>query len=321
MAVGEGCGKILLFGEHAAVYGRPAVGIALPLTIRVRIEESRARGLGFIDFEPDDEAVFRELARYLHDSDLPFEFPESCTVAVESAVPRSAGLGSSAALCTAIVRSLNSSLPVDTINLWRWANKLEAYFHGTASGIDTGLAFAEGVLAFYPSPHEVPAITRLEPFRFAIVIGTVARSGTTMQHVQRLRELMESGDAATVAAIDRLGELSQLAIDLFESTHPGGSGAASMGRLADLAHTELQKLGLSVEPLEDLLATGRSVGSLGGKLSGAGGGGAFFLIFEDHDAATRAESLLTQRIESLRMPARICGAFSVSRSGVDKLHR
>ncbi len=321
MAVGTGCGKILLFGEHAAVYGRPAVGIGLPLTIRVRIEESRGKGLEFENLLADEEVELRKFAEFIRDSDLSFGFPDSCCVTIESEVPGSAGLGSSAALCIAVVRALNPNKPVDSTDLWRWANALEAYFHGNASGIDTGLSRGKGVVAFHPSPTDLPRVTRLETFSFALVIGTVKRSGSTKQHVQRLREMMDRGDADTLRAVDELGRLSECAIRTFQSKKTGESGALAIAALADAAHVELQGLGLSVETTDYLLESGHAVGSLGGKLSGAGGGGAFYMIFEDANEASRAGSALSRQIEIQGLPASICGVFSVSQTGVVTLQR
>ena len=286
------------------------------MTTQIRIEESDGEDLEFGDMAPSDEAELRKLARFLRDCDLAFMFPESCFITVESEVPRSVGLGSSAALCTAIVRALNPTLPDDRLELWRWANTLESYFHGTPSGIDTGLARSEGVTAFTPAPTEIPRATRLVTFSFALVVGTVARSGSTKKHVSRVREKMQRGDSETIRVIEKLGELSQRAIDMLQSDSRYSSDAAAIGSYANEAHAELQKLGLSVETTDYLIEKGRSVGSLGGKLSGAGGGGAFFLIFEGSDQAIEASTVLRQKVDSLELPARICGAFSVARTGV-----
>ncbi len=51
------------------------------------------------------------------------------------------------------------------------------------------------------------------------------------------------------------------------------------------AMRELRGVGLSTPGLDSLLAAGKRAGALGGKLSGAGGGGAFFLVADSARAA------------------------------------
>ena len=73
----------------------------------------------------------------------------------------------------------------------------------------------------------------------------------------------------------------------------GAAGTAGeLGRLAGEAQELLAALGVSTPALDRILEAGRAAGALGGKLSGAGGGGAFFLVCSDEDTAGRVRQAI-----------------------------
>ena len=80
-----------------------------------------------------------------------------------------------------------------------------------------------------------------------------------------------------------------------------GSGelAEELGGLAERAHRELERLGLSTPELEDLLEAGARAGAVGGKLSGAGGGGAFYLVARTSEAAHQVSRAVRARAREL----------------------
>jgi mevalonate kinase len=96
---------------------------------------------------------------------------------------------------------------------------------------------------------------------------------------------MKAGDVETARCLDELGGLSTAACDALQG--PGGQAARRIGELAEQAMRRLRALGLCVPAQDGLLDAGRAAGALGGKLSGAGGGGAFFMVAPDRRAAVR----------------------------------
>jgi mevalonate kinase len=136
---------------------------------------------------------------------------------------------------------------------------------------------------FVPHPPGLPDIEELPGFPLHLVFGAVPRSGDTGTLVGGLRKRVESGDSAAVGMLDRLGKLAGEAIRLFRD----GSELRPqrLGALAREAQEGLKALDLSTPGLDDILEDGRRFGALGGKLSGAGGGGAFYLVCETPDAA------------------------------------
>jgi mevalonate kinase len=162
---------------------------------------------------------------------------------------------------------------------WRLAHRLEGIFHGTPSGVDTGLAVMEGTCAFQPHPPDLPAFERLPCPLPGLVVAAVPRDASCGALIADLGRRLGSGDRSAIRAIDSLGEIAAAARNALRRC--GGDAAAPLAGLADDAMGLLRGLGLSTPALDALLDAGRRAGALGGKLSGAGGGGAFFLVVRD----------------------------------------
>jgi mevalonate kinase len=314
VAVGTGFGKLILFGEHAAVYGEPALGVSLPLETTVRIDAQSRGGVQLEGLDAGDTARFLELRTFIDGLALDVAFPDHCSISIASNVPRAAGLGSSAAFSTALVTALADAAEppaLDRDSLWRNANEIERFFHGTPSGIDTGLALLGGINALYPSPPSIPKWRGLAGVPLTLVVGTVQREGSTKALVGAIGERIRSEDPATVAGIGELGAISRRAIELFDAPEGSQPAIAEICELAERAQTTLCALGLGSDLLDSVLETGRRLGARAGKLSGAGGGGAFYLIVEELDAAYRCSTGIGRWARERNVPVRIHGVFSL----------
>ncbi len=306
-ARGVGRAKLLLFGEHSAVYGSPASGISLPLTTEIRLTETRHRTYRLYGVDREDIPEFNRLITFIDDQidsgeiDLPY--PSDCDIELSSAVPKSRGLGSSAALSAALAQSLlklhASSKGCyeieqdETHRLLETSNHIERFFHGTPSGIDTRLALGSGVLALYPNPPGIPVAHELSGPILTLVVGSTKREGSTKSLVASIRARMQNTDRETTASIDALGALAAESIELLSSS---ATTPKEIGATANRAQKHLRALGLSTPTIDTLLETGLSAGAAGGKLSGAGGGGAFYLVARDRKQALICRDRLREKI-------------------------
>jgi mevalonate kinase len=303
-AVGSARAKLILFGEHAAVFGHPAIGISLRECTRVTIDGAPSPRWNLDAVVPEDRETVAALLGRL-ELLVPDLAPRGrAGVRIESDVPRGAGFGSSAALCGAFARAalayVEAAGPETAVpdaagsgaarsDPWSLAHDLERLFHGTPSGIDTGLALLPGVLAFSPQPPALPGCVALPGVSLWLIVGALPRDGASLALVQGVGQRMNAGDQAARDAIEALGKIAAGARNLLQRA---GSGpvvqAEGIGSLADRAMDSLRSLGLSSPGLDAILGFGKRAGSLGGKLSGAGAGGAFFMVMQDGAAAAAA---------------------------------
>ena len=180
---GEAGGKLLLFGEHAAVYGRPAAGLGVPWKLRLR----------FVPAREGDRAG--PASEHLRDAcrRIGVDAPPAGALEVHSQIPLGVGLGSSAALCVALARAVGDAAAAWR-GLWDAAHRAEHAFHGSPSGIDTGLALLGGVHRFTPRcPGGVPSAQPIAAQPIHVVAGLVPRRGDTAAHVASVRQRMEAG--------------------------------------------------------------------------------------------------------------------------------
>ena len=278
---GHATGKLLLFGEHAAVYGHPALGVSLPWGLGLKISPvpgtRRAESHRGTDAHPPLPQQLEAMlgAPRLH-----------ALIEIGSQIPSGLGFGSSAALCVAAERALAGAVqPLADAAAWRGAHERERVFHGTPSGADTGLAAIPGVgFLTWEGGRGLPRYEAVPAAELHLVVAAVPRRGDTRAHVAAVAQRMRAGDTATRDALRRLGQCSTEARALL--LEPGPS-ANDLGAVADRAHRMLAELGLADPAQERLLHAGRTTGASGGKLSGAGGGGACFLVCRDARMAAR----------------------------------
>ena len=302
---GSGSAKLILFGEHAAVHGHPAVGLALPGTTDVSLDLSGRQEWTFSGVLEDDVSRVASVLSLLERWFPAIMRRGRGLIRVESSIPEGMGFGSSAALSVAFVMAGISLLrgrlryPFRR-GLWRLANQTERLFHGTPSGVDTGLSLLGGMHAFYPAPPGLPRARRIAGPPLYFVVGAVPRQKDTRTLVAELAARVRSGDVHVVEALTHLGRLSRLAVRVLVSRDP--AAVLQIGRLAEEAQGVLASLGLSSEHLDELLQAGRDAGAEGGKLSGAGGGGAFFLVARDEERARRVAEQVRTRARQLGLP-------------------
>jgi len=289
-------GKLLLFGEHAAVYGYPAVGVSLDRSLTVEVAPAPEWNFCFGGQAPCDDfdGEYQDFFPHLESVAARAGYAEQCAdlrghISVSTDLPIAAGFGSSAALCGAVARLL---LPDDAVSeeIWRIAHRLEAFFHGTASGIVTGLSVLEGSLVFrFSQGREIPEAHPLALPEAAVVYGALPRQRSTRELVAAVRGHLESDPSATRDILNHLGTIA-------DAVATGNAGDAhTLGTLASRAHALLRDLGVSSEAMNQLISKGIDAGALGGKLSGAGGGGAYFFVCHDLESARRVAAALNHR--------------------------
>jgi mevalonate kinase len=297
MVTSSAPGKVYLFGEHAVVYGEPAVPCAIERRARVTAEEIdeglvvHAADLkldGFtVEYVGDDTAhpdvdaensLVEAATGYVNEAVAQVreaaEAPDTgFEIWIESDIPLGAGLGSSAAVACAAIdagcRELGVDLPAEEIA--DRAYQVEAAVQdGEASRADTFCSAMGGAVRVEGDDcRRVEGVGNL-PF----VIGYDGGAGDTGKLVASVRELRdEYGFAADT--IETIGNIVR------EGEAVLGSGdTETLGELMDFNHGLLAGLGVSSRSLDTMVWAARDAGARGAKLTGAGGGGCIVALDE-----------------------------------------
>jgi mevalonate kinase len=287
-------GKIILFGEHAVVYERPAIAVPVTQVQATASIQSAAPGNGLLliadDLDkrislttapPDDPLA--AAARLTLDH---LSMPEpDATLTISSTIPVASGLGSGAAVSTALVRALagflETALEPATISLLVF--EVEKIHHGTPSGIDnTVIAFEQPICFTRGRPAEPLAVS--EPF--TLLVADTGKPSPTGRVVKQVRKRWKREPAHYDALFDQIGDISDEARRTIEN-----GDIETMGLLMEQNHELLIELGVSSSQLNELVETARLAGAIGAKLSGAGKGGNMIALVEDDFADEVAEAL------------------------------
>ncbi|MCB8923167.1 MAG: mevalonate kinase [Ardenticatenaceae bacterium] len=289
-------GKIILFGEHAVVYGRPAIAVPLSqLRATAVIQPNPQSGVQLIapdlgmsaslqEAVPDDPlaAAIHQIQRAANIAQWP-----DMIVTVSSQIPIASGLGSGAAITAAILRALAQYLDLPYLltdeQISALTYEVEKIHHGTPSGIDnTVVAYERPVYFVRRQPQNL-----IEPF----AVGTLLRllvadtgvSSSTKLVVGDVRRQWEADPSQFEALFSTCGEIAVAARQAIER-----GDLPEIGQLMTRNHQVLQTMTVSSLELDRLVQAAQQAGALGAKLSGAGwGGNMIALVTMETETAVR----------------------------------
>jgi len=290
-------GKIILFGEHAVVYNRPAIAVPLVQVRarvtamaeprwkpgRVMIQAADLNQQSFLDELPQTDPL--GLVAHLVLSETGIDRPPACTLRISSTIPIAAGLGSGAAVSVAMIRSFAEFLgrPLSNERVSALAYEVERTYHGTPSGIDnTVITYQLPVFFVRGQPIEVLNL----PAPFTIIVADTGIRSQTASAVGDVRQAWERQPDYFESLFDEIGEIAREARRLIENGQP-----LRLGPLMDRNHELLCALGVSCLELDRLAQAARSAGALGAKLSGGGQGGNMIALVKDDDTRSVEQAL------------------------------
>jgi mevalonate kinase len=310
MTTSSAPGKIILFGEHAVVYGRPALAVpVMQVHANVEISDSSRAGIWIeapdVDLNselntlPSDHPIASVIHNFLFLSRVPpsplHPSPagrgcegkfSNLDIKITSTIPVASGLGSGAAVTVALVRALSSHLhyPMTDEQVNAFAYQIEKLHHGTPSGIDnTVVTYARPVYFVKGQPIETFNVGH----PFTIVIGGTGIPAPTKESVGDVRKLWEADRAKWEGVFDQVGEVVKEAREVIER-----GKTKELGKLMNQNHALLQEMTVSSPELDVLVSTARQAGALGAKLSGGGRGGNMIALVEPDKAEVVAKSLV-----------------------------
>jgi hydroxymethylglutaryl-CoA reductase len=305
VATGEACAKVILLGEHAAVYDRHVLALPIKAAVTAQIAE-RASGVTLSipqwDISDDWSKPDRKPGGASTVVDLIMLqlglTGRGFDIRVTSRVPLGMGLGSSAAFAVAVIRAFDQLLGLEKTELEinRLAFRCEGLTHGTPSGIDNNIAtFGEPVL-FSKSGG-----TRTQPVQLVelppLVIATSHIRGVTKDMVAGVRARYEKNEALYTTIFDEINELSVAGAAALRD-----ADYAYLGSIMNVCQGFLNAIEVSTPELEKMIHIARDAGAIGAKLTGAGGGGSIVALCPGKVSEV-ADALERAGYEIIRMTA------------------
>src|SRR5699024_8857534 len=280
-AVGTAHSKLILIGEHAVVHGQPAIAIPFPLVGvksiveyvpgSVKIDSSFYHGP--LEHAPE---LLHGIVDCIKDTLQYLSLPcKDLLIRINSSIPPGKGLGSSASVAIAVVKSLfaYSGRTYSNEELMNLANVAETFAHGSPSGIDT-LTITSETPVWYEKANPFAFIKLNSDFQF--IVADSGRVGNTRVAVESVTNLLKAAPKIIQSKLDRIGELTYQEKHALER-----KGKDILGQLLNEAPKELEALGVSDAGLNKLINFARQEGALGAKLTGGGHGGCIIALARD----------------------------------------
>ena len=295
-------GKCILFGEHAVVFGHPAVAVAIDHGVSVSVKESNQWTLEGSTFDPSRHPHISHIIQNVYEySGLPLD------IDIQSSLFSAAGLGSSAALSNAFGAAMHLHLcpeeELDPIRMAKLAHSAEATAQkgrasptdtatsamggcvvvsgskvpGTRHVFDTSLQTPEGNREWAVNSVDIP-----EGIRDSwLVIGYSGVGSPTGRMVAKVAKLISENPEKE----EEMGAISNITKAGLTALSAGNLEA--LGIAMDACHERLQNLEVSSPKLDRMVEASRPY-SLGAKMTGAGGGGCMVALTHDPNRVEEA---------------------------------
>ena len=302
MATAFAPGKCILFGEHAVVYGHPAVAVAIDAGVEVKLEASDKWEIkndhysnNFEEFQASKNPHIKHIiSNVFHYSGPPLK------IKIESDLFSSAGLGSSAALSNAMGAALhlliNPEEEINQIKLAKIGHSAEASAQeGRASPTDSATSSLGGCVVVSGEKDEhlnhvfdtslitpegnrewsIHSVELHENIKDSwLVLGFTGRAAPTGDMVSGVAERLRKKPElyAEMQAIENITKAGLTALKL--------GNLEAVGIAMNSCHEKLKILGVSNDSLDNMVLATRHH-SFGSKLTGAGGGGCMVALTND----------------------------------------
>lgn len=324
MALVSAPGKVYLIGEHAVVYGKPAIIAAVGLRTKVDIEDNN--DIIYIDKAwPDIKHVwpiekvykitektatlwrrcskksdFKELFNFVKMNNYEnyrasvlgiamkeLEIDSGFKLIIDSAIPLGSGLGSSSSRAVAITYALARYFGKEAPldRINEIAYEQEKIIHGTPSGGDNSACCYGGLIWFKKSQPKNEIKSLREEIPYELENFILVNSGIPEKTTGELVQMVRNLDEKIRnPRIEQIGKMTYEMRDVLKK-----KDFDRMIEIINLTQKNLSELGLSTANIDKIYSTVKEAGGAA-KLCGAGGGG---IVLCYHKNRLKLKKLIT----------------------------
>ena len=287
--------KIILFGEHFAVYHQPIILASINKRMRIECKiETEKNNMIVIETNYFGKKTYPLSILEKNNHFIPNDFfypliylirkilsqntgTYGLTIKIYSDIPHGVGLGSSAALSVAGVAAILGLCTKGTnkneiLNL---AIETERIIHKNSSGADCVVSTYGGLL-YYQRNTNMRSLTLSKELSFIIInTGLKHSTGELVSIVNRFREnnLCEFRNLS-----NNISKICDKAIKALEE-----GNCLHIGKLMNENQIILERIGVSTTAINNIINLSLEYGAYGSKLTGAGGGGCVLALIPSHD--------------------------------------
>lgn len=253
MATWSAPGKVFLFGEHAVVFGKPGIAMAIKPRVFVTVRKARQANVA-------KSAYIEECFRLMG---------VKGSVYVRSQLPSSSGLGSSAAVTVATLSAINDEfkLSYSREQIAKMAHSVEKKVQSRASATDTYVSSFGGIVLIAAG-----AKRRLPPVDMQLIVGNTMISHNTGRLVAHVADMKEKYPEIIDPILDAMEGVAMRGIHKLEEPK-------ELGMLMNINQSLLDALGVGHPQLSRMILAARDAGAYGAKITGAGGGGSMIAVY------------------------------------------
>jgi mevalonate kinase len=282
-------GKAILFGEHAVVYGKPAIAMAINKRACVEVLEGSTNKIkvnirdlginGHIDF--DNEVIVSDspkkgILKYILESIKKIHDGSGMEINIDVNIPIGGGLGSSSAVTVATIAAVSAYNKIDLKEeeIAKYAHEVELKVQKSASPLDTTISTYGGLIYLEANAEDIVQLDI--DYDIPVVIGYTDTRGDTGKLVEAVRIRRDVYPEIINPVINSIELITEEAKEAILE-----NDKKRIGELMNINHGLLDALGVNTKELSGMVYTARNAGACGSKITGAGGGGSIIAYCPD----------------------------------------